>query len=137
MYQLFQIISPEDQVRYMFLLNESNFRERFPGCTKEMRRNKQGDEIRKTREEKTEREEVADDTLGEIETVTGILDIKNVGLMGFWKVKDMLGRVIHISDVRRTSLSNVKTCNDTCFSRWLLELLSRNVQSYGKCDKRI
>ncbi|CAD6578018.1 MAG: cytosolic factor, phosphatidylinositol/phosphatidylcholine transfer protein [Cyphobasidiales sp. Tagirdzhanova-0007] len=104
--KLFQIISPEDQVRYMFLLNESNFRERFPGCTKEMRRNKQGDEIRKTREEKTEREEVADDTLGEIETVTGILDIKNVGLMGFWKVKDMLGRVIHISDNYYPETSN-------------------------------
>lgn len=35
----------------------------------------------------------------EVETVTGILDVKGVGLMGFWKVKDLLGQVIQISDV--------------------------------------
>lgn len=39
----------------------------------------------------------------EVETVTGILDIRGVGLMSFWKVKDLLGQVIRISDVRLPS----------------------------------
>lgn len=37
-----------------------------------------------------------------VDTVTAIFDLKNVSLLGFWKVKDLLYRLIQISDVRST-----------------------------------
>ena len=44
--------------------------------------------------------------IGEVETVTAIIDIKNVGLMSFWKLKDLLGQVISISDANYPETAN-------------------------------
>jgi len=158
--KLFKHITPENQVRYMFLLNESNFRERFPGCTAELRklaqaqRNGKGkgqvenggqvtegsstctgpeseSESAATTDSNTNGSAAASETvkatglttpaetdeelnesereafeIREVETVTGILDIRKVGLMGFWKVKDLLGEVIKISDNYYPETSN-------------------------------
>lgn len=87
----------------MFLLNESNFRERFPGCTNHLRQQKRilrdsdltaADSGEGENESEREAREIR-----EVETVTGILDVRSVGLMSFWKIKDILGQVIRISDV--------------------------------------
>lgn len=80
----------------MFLLNESNFRKRFPGCTEELGRRSATNEEEDSAENASEQGEQAPQV---VETVTGIFDIKNVGLMGFWKIKGLLGQVIEISDV--------------------------------------
>jgi hypothetical protein len=86
----------------MYLLNESNFRKRFPACTEELRRKARLEPIVPGAVEKdTSPSEAGLEALEmqEVETVTGILDIKGVGLMSFWKVKDLLTQVIQISDV--------------------------------------
>jgi hypothetical protein len=44
--------------------------------------------------------------IGEVETVTAIIDIKSVGLMSFWKLKDLLGQVISISDANYPETAN-------------------------------
>ena len=98
----------------MFLLNESNFRLRFPGCTRHLRQKAKpadGATPSRTDDPSSIVEPSSDESpveqeareLREVETVTGILDIRGVGLMSFWKVKDLLGQVIRISDVRLPS----------------------------------
>lgn len=94
----------------MYLLNESNFRKRFPACTKELKRRATLGQIGTPNSEKGP----AASAIGlealdikEVETVTGVLDIKGVGLMSFWKVKDLLTQVIQISDVSLCDLSQL------------------------------
>lgn len=147
--QLFKLISPEEQVKYMYLLNESNFRERFPGCTEELRRQRarpiNGQSATSDTDDVENPSEMEAREIREVETVTGILDIKNVGLMGFWKVKDLLGQVIQISDVRLfRDLVDVMSQNRSGWekiqkkrvtklvTRSRTELLSGNVQPYGE-----
>ena len=121
--QLIKTIGSEQAVQYLYLLNESNFRERFPACTQQLRQRAKAIASAESRSEngsvastsslskatagspakpKTEAEDAIGREameLGEVETVTAILDIKGAGIMTFWKVKDLLGQVIQISDV--------------------------------------
>ncbi|KAK9900298.1 CRAL/TRIO domain-containing protein [Cystobasidium minutum MCA 4210] len=76
---LLRNLSSEEAIQYLFLLSESNLRERFPASTLRLR------------QEDT-------DSTAIIETVTAIFDLKGIGIRGFWRAKDMLYRLIQISD---------------------------------------
>lgn len=111
--QLCKTLGAQAAIQYLYLLNESNFRIRFPACTDQVRTKMQAmtaadkpDEV--MLEDAADCDPVAKEAweIGEVETVTAIIDIKGVGLMSFWKLKDLLGQVISISDANYPETAN-------------------------------
>ncbi|KAH8920684.1 CRAL/TRIO domain-containing protein [Atractiella rhizophila] len=83
--KLYQVVSQQEEIQFLYLQNEMNVRERFPACTKVLKEQAQAsggnpDEVR------------------HIETVTSIIDVSGVTVFQFWKVKDVVSQVITISD---------------------------------------
>lgn len=107
-------------MQYLYLLNESNFRIRFPACTEQVKRRMKaiaaeteadiGEDpaVTPMSDGEPDYDPVAKEAweIGEVETVTAIIDIKGCGLMTFWKLKDLLGQVISISDANYPETAN-------------------------------